>query len=56
VTANAAFMAQLYELTPRDPWTLVAVPVGLLSVALLACWQPSRRASRVNPVTALRSN
>ncbi len=42
-------------ITPWDPWTFAAVPVVLLLAALSATLVPARRASRVNPVEALRS-
>ena len=46
---------QLYEINPTDPKTFIAICSLLLTVALLACWLPARRASRVDPLVALRS-
>jgi predicted permease len=44
----------LYGVRPHDLMTFTVVPGFLASVALLACWIPSRRAARVDPLTALR--
>jgi putative ABC transport system permease protein len=45
----------LFEVSPADPLTLGAATLGLVLVALLAAVIPARRATRVNPVIALRS-
>ena len=44
----------LFEIQPRDSLTFTAVAVLLLAVALTACLVPARRASRVDPIVALR--
>src|SRR5437667_3893088 len=45
----------LYDISPSDPLALVAATLMLASAALLACFFPANRATRVNPVTALRT-
>ena len=45
----------LYGVSSADPATFMAVAVLLCSVALLACFVPARRASRIEPMAALRS-
>jgi ABC-type antimicrobial peptide transport system permease subunit len=45
----------LFGVKAIDPLTFAAVPAVLLSVAFLAAWLPARRAGRVDPQVALRS-
>jgi putative ABC transport system permease protein len=44
----------LFQVAPRDPLTFALVPAVLLAAAVAACWGPARRATRVDPVIALR--
>ncbi len=44
----------LFGITTHDPVTFVAVPLGLIVIALLAGYLPARRATRIDPVRSLR--
>jgi len=48
------FQAMLFDVTPIDPTTYLTVSAILAGVALLACYIPAQRATRVDPLDALR--
>jgi ABC-type antimicrobial peptide transport system permease subunit len=56
----AAFIAArlmtglLYQVSAVDPVTYLLVPLLLAAVALMACYIPARRATKVDPIIALR--
>jgi putative ABC transport system permease protein len=53
-TLSRVIVSQLWGVSPHDPLTLASVAGLLLAVGLVACWIPARRATRINPVNALR--
>jgi putative ABC transport system permease protein len=54
VVLSRVLRSFLFEVNPSDPTTLIAVGALFVSVGLLACWMPVRRAGRVDPLEALR--
>ena len=52
---NLALRSSLPRMASSDPATIALVALFLFAVALFACWVPARRATRVDPVTALRA-
>jgi ABC-type antimicrobial peptide transport system permease subunit len=44
----------LFEVSPFDPITFAAISATLAGVAFLGCYVPARRATRVDPLVALR--
>lgn len=55
LVGGRAIRSFLFEVAPADPWILAGATAALLVVAALATWIPVRRAARVDPTTALKS-
>jgi ABC-type antimicrobial peptide transport system permease subunit len=53
--AGRAIESHLYNTGAHDPVALVGVSLVFAAVAALACWLPARRATKVDPIVALRA-
>ncbi len=51
---SKSLLTLLYGVQPHDPATFIGVGTALLAVALIACWLPARRATRIDPASALK--
>jgi ABC-type antimicrobial peptide transport system permease subunit len=49
------FKSLLFGVSAADPAAWAAAPAALLAVALLASWLPARRATRIDPIEALKT-
>jgi predicted permease len=54
LAVNKAIASELWGVSPRDPVTFVAVGLVVLAAGVAACWFPALRATRVDPLVALR--
>jgi putative ABC transport system permease protein len=55
IAASRAIASLLYQVEPTDPLAYITAGILLTAVGSLACYLPARRASRVDPTTALRA-
>jgi putative ABC transport system permease protein len=56
LAASRTLAGELWQVSPHDPVTLGGVAVLLVATGVAACWIPARRASRIEPVIALRGD
>jgi putative ABC transport system permease protein len=54
LAANRVLASELWGVSARDPLTFAAVALVVLTAGIAACWFPARRATRVDPMIALR--
>jgi len=55
VALGFVLRSQLFGVDSVDPPSLAVVVIALAAIALLACWLPARRATRIDPIVALRN-
>lgn len=55
VLLSRLMVGMLFELKPTDPWAYLLVSVVLAGVAVASCYLPARRAARIDPNEALRT-
>jgi putative ABC transport system permease protein len=55
VACTRVMRSLLFGVTPWDPITFVSIAALIAAVAFLACWLPARRAARIDPIQALRT-
>ena len=55
IALSKVLATQLFEVSPRDPWTFGVTALVLGIVALIAAWLPARRATGVDPMVTLRA-
>jgi ABC-type antimicrobial peptide transport system permease subunit len=53
--ATRVVSSMFYGVSPRDPWTLTAATLVLGVTALVAAYIPARRAARIDPLGAIRT-
>jgi ABC-type antimicrobial peptide transport system permease subunit len=53
--ATRTIQSQLFGLSPIDPLTFLAAALSISLVTLIAAWFPAHRATKVDPIIALRS-
>ena len=56
VAVSRSLVSLLYDVSPTDPVVLLALPLLLAIVALMACYVPARRAARSDPLSVLRAD
>jgi predicted permease len=54
LTSTGILRKLLYQLSPTDPWTFVLATIVIAAMTLIAAWLPARRATKVDPMVALR--
>jgi predicted permease len=54
LTSTGILRKLLYQLSPTDPWTFVMSTIVIAAMTLVAAWLPARRATKVDPMVALR--